>query len=125
MAREAIQLVAEQFEKKGGKIVFGKARPGTSVNGQLEHIAVNEKEKLRADTYIFACGPWMPKLFPNFFSQRIKVFRRDVLFVGVPAGDDRYSYPNFPRVWFFFFFPDVIFFECVSLLCFATWGVSK
>lgn len=100
MAREAIRLVGEQFVKRGGKLVIGKARPGLSANGKLQHIVINEKEQLKADRYIFACGPWMPKLFPEFFDQRITVTRRDVLFVGIPAGDDRYSYPNFP-VWGF------------------------
>ncbi|MEM7372566.1 MAG: FAD-dependent oxidoreductase [Bacteroidota bacterium] len=100
MAREAIQLVAEQFVRKGGTLILGKARPGTSASGEMSQLLVNETDQLSADTYIFACGPWMPRLFPDIFLPRIKVVRRDVLFVGIPAGDDRFSYPRFP-VWSF------------------------
>ncbi|MEM8889908.1 MAG: FAD-dependent oxidoreductase [Bacteroidota bacterium] len=100
MAREAVRTVAEQFVKRGGKLEIGKAEIGKSVGGKQDHILLNQKEKLSADTYVFACGPWMPRLFPELFQDKIKVFRRDVLFVGTAPGDDRYSYPNFP-VWGF------------------------
>lgn len=100
MAREAIQLVAEKFVDKGGKLIIGKASPGLSASGKLDHILINGQDRLSADAYVFACGPWMPKLFPSLFEPRIKVVRRDVLFVGIPAGDDRFSFPNFP-VWGF------------------------
>ncbi|MDW3649583.1 MAG: FAD-dependent oxidoreductase [Bacteroidia bacterium] len=100
MAREAIRIVAEEFVKKGGKLEIGKVETGKSIGGKQDHILLNQKEKLSADTYIFACGPWTPRLFPNLFEDKIKVVRRDVLFVGAASGDDRYSYPNFP-VWSF------------------------
>ena len=100
MAREAIHIVGEAFVKRGGKLQIGKVELGKSVGGKQDHILLNQKEKLSADTYVFACGPWMPRLFPELFQDKIKVYRRDVLFVGTASGDDQYSYPNFP-VWGF------------------------
>src|SRR6185369_9264750 len=40
-----------------------------------------------ADRYVFACGPWLPKLFPELLGERIHVTRQEVVFFGVPPGD--------------------------------------
>ena len=44
-----------------------------------------------ADRYVFACGPWLPKLFPELLGGRIHVTRQEVIFFGVPPGDDRFN----------------------------------
>ncbi len=100
MAREACRIVGEQFVKKGGTLKIAKAMPGKANAGMLQNITLNEKELQTSGTYIFACGPWMGKLFPGIFATQLSVVRRDVLFVGSVPGDDRYTYPNFP-VWIF------------------------
>ena len=61
--------------------------------------------------FVFACGPWLPKLFPEHLGTRLRVQRRDVLFFGSPAGDNRFAYPNMPA-WSivrsgFYGFPDI------------------
>jgi hypothetical protein len=33
---------------------------------------------------------------PTLFAYKLRVIWRDVFFVGPPAGDDRFSYPNLP-----------------------------
>ena len=42
----------------------------------------------------------MGSIFPEVLNDKLKVFRRDVLFIGTPAGDPRFSYPNLP-IWLF------------------------
>ena len=98
MAREACRIVGEQFQKKGGKIVIAKAT--IKNKNKTYSIITNNGEEIKADKYIFACGPWMGKVFPELFTQRLKVYRRDVFFVGPAAGDNRYSHPNMP-IWSF------------------------
>jgi glycine/D-amino acid oxidase-like deaminating enzyme len=44
-----------------------------------------------ADRYVFACGPWLPKLFPELLGERIHVTRQEVVFFGVPPGDERFN----------------------------------
>ena len=100
MARESCQVVGNAFTKAGGKLKIGKVTPGLSLSNKMQNINLDNGEKAEAQTYIFACGPWMGKLFPEIFAEKLKVYRRDVLFVGPAPGDDRYSYPNFP-VWSF------------------------
>ncbi len=41
---------------------------------------------IRAGTVIYACGPWLPKLFPDILRGRIRPTRQDVFFFGTPPG---------------------------------------
>ena len=52
---------------------------------------------MTASTFVFACGPWLGKVFPDVMKGKLFTPRRDVFFFGTPAGDDRFSYPNFPN----------------------------
>jgi glycine/D-amino acid oxidase-like deaminating enzyme len=51
---------------------------------------------VRAGTFVFACGPWLPKLFPALLGDRIFSTRQEVYFFGVPAGDTRFAPPAMP-----------------------------
>ncbi len=51
-----------------------------------------------ADHYVFACGPWLPALFPAAVGARIRPTRQEVLYFGVPAGDPRFGVERLP-VW--------------------------
>jgi glycine/D-amino acid oxidase-like deaminating enzyme len=44
-----------------------------------------------AGQFVFACGPWLPKLFPDLLDELIHVTRQEVIFFGVPPGDDSFS----------------------------------
>lgn len=94
MAREACRIVSEQFEKLGGKLMIGRVQV-TQHDGSWD-VSLDNGEKLIAEKYIFACGPWMGKVFPKIFAERLKVYRRDVFFIGTPAGDHRFSSPQLP-----------------------------
>lgn len=98
MARESCHAVADAFRKGGGKIVIAKAIPGKKSSNQMQFLDLGNGETIKAEKYIFACGPWMAKVFPDVFTKKLEVYRRDVFFVGSPSGDTRYAYPNFP-VW--------------------------
>ncbi len=98
MARESCHAVADSFVKGGGKIKIAKAMPGTKSSGAMQFVDLGNGETIKAEKYIFACGPWMAKVFPDVFRKKLEVYRRDVFFVGSPSGDSRYAYPNFP-VW--------------------------
>jgi glycine/D-amino acid oxidase-like deaminating enzyme len=53
---------------------------------------------IAADAYIFACGPWLPQVFPDSVGGRIRPTRQEVLYFGIPPGDARFSAPSMP-VW--------------------------
>ncbi len=109
MARKGCQVVAKQFEKNGGTLKIAQGTPIIN-KGKVEGINLGDKS-LKAKYYVFACGPWLPKIFPDLLLPKLKIERRDVLFVGTPSGDDRFSHPNLPE-WSvygsgFYGFPDI------------------
>ncbi len=96
LARKACVAVAKQFEKDGGTLMIAKATPIIQ-EGKIEGIDIGKNTSLKAAHYVFACGPWLPKLFPDLLLPKLKVERRDVIFIGTPPGDTSYSYPNMPE----------------------------
>lgn len=95
-AREACRVVAEQFERRGGKMLIAHAQPGTVANGEMQSLKLGSGESLRAAIYLFACGPWLRKVFPPLLGKRLRTPRRDVFFIGAPPGDDRFSWRRLP-----------------------------
>jgi sarcosine oxidase len=64
----------------------------------LRNFDLSDGSKLKADRYLFACGPWLGRLFPGTIGSLIKPTKQDVFFFGTPAGDTRFHDPNLP-VW--------------------------
>ena len=95
-AREGCVAVAHAFEKKGGRLVIAKAALGQSASGTLQDIALSTGSRVAAQTFVFACGPWLPKVFPSVMAGKLQTPRRAVYFYGTPPGDERFTYPNFP-----------------------------
>lgn len=110
-SRKACGVVAREFEKAGGIFRVAHANPILSGRGKMDGIELMDGEKITADHYVFACGPWLPKLFPAVLSDRLEIQRRDVLFYGAPSGDTRFSFPNLPswsvRGTGWYGFPDI------------------
>jgi monomeric sarcosine oxidase len=94
MARRAVQAVVEQAVKNGVDYVPAAAVT-PSVSGKFSSLATTGGA-VRAETFVFACGPWLPKLFPGLLSDRIFSTRQEVYFFGVPAGDRRFTPPAMP-----------------------------
>jgi len=55
-------------------------------------------QPLKADIYVFACGPWLGKLFLQAVGGLVQPTKQDIFFFGTPAGDDRFSDAHLP-VW--------------------------
>ncbi|MEO7083458.1 MAG: FAD-dependent oxidoreductase [Gemmatimonadaceae bacterium] len=102
-ARRATQTAANVFEKLDGKIVIGRATPSKISNGRLEEISLDTGAKLRADTFVFAIGPWMGKTFPEILAKKTRVPIGSVCYFGTPINDERFTFPNMPS----FNFPGV------------------
>lgn len=95
-AREGCMAVAADFEQKGGRVVKAHVTPGQRSGLRLEDLRLSTGEQLAADTFVFACGPWLRKVFPELLGKRLRTPRRVVFFYGTPPDDPRFSYPNFP-----------------------------
>ena len=98
LARQACQAVAENFLAEGGEFRRGRARPGQIQQEVLQELQFGDGEKLRADAYVFACGPWLGRLFPKLLSENIRPTRQPVFYFGTPSGDPLFSDRKLP-VW--------------------------
>ncbi len=96
-AREGCLAVVEVFQKKGGRFRIEKAKPGRQSGGRLLDTELADGSSLAASTFVFACGPWLRKVFPELLKKKLFTPRREVFFFGPPEGDDRFNYPNFPN----------------------------
>jgi glycine/D-amino acid oxidase-like deaminating enzyme len=64
----------------------------------LSHIVLGDGTRLEADAFVFACGPWLPSLFPDVVGTNLTATRQEVFYFGTPAGDARFRGPDLP-VW--------------------------
>lgn len=87
MARRGVQELVAEFVGRGGDFRVGRGIPDPS-DGHMVQI---NGERLRAEAVVYACGPWLPALFPEVIGQRIVVERQEVAFVAPPNGDRSYE----------------------------------
>ena len=93
LARRAVQAVVQAASQEG-------------VDYSAEAVLAPERDcvktisgrQLRAAAFVYACGPWLPKIFPGILGGRIRPTRQEVLFFGTPLGDRRFTPPAMP-VW--------------------------
>ncbi|MDX1579262.1 MAG: FAD-dependent oxidoreductase, partial [Gemmatimonadota bacterium] len=88
---------ARAFAEEGGELRRARARPGGASGGTLDWISREDGELIEAEAYVFSCGPWLPKLFPDLLGERIATPRRDVFYFGTPAGNPLFDHPALPN----------------------------
>lgn len=96
MARRSVAVVVAEFVKAGGVYRQFAVDPPKAKGAALMSITGNGGETLYADRFIFAAGPWLPKLFPDVVGARIMPISKDVFFFAPEPGDDRFASPRMP-----------------------------
>jgi monomeric sarcosine oxidase len=97
MARQAVEAVVAQFVRDGGVYQHAAVRTPEG-RGTVAHIVTADNKTIAADAYVFACGAWLPQVFPDILGHRIFPTRQEVFFFGIPPGDRRFEPPHMP-VW--------------------------
>jgi sarcosine oxidase len=69
-------------------------------SGEISHIETSGGDPFAANQFVFACGAWLGKVFPEVLGERIFPTRQEVFYIGVPAGDERFSPPTLPTFLF-------------------------
>lgn len=96
MARRAVQTVVDEAQKSGTTYENDQVRPSVVRGKRLGQITTRSGENYSAQTFVFACGSWLGKLFPDILGPRIFTSRQEVFFFGVPPGDRRFAPPQMP-----------------------------
>jgi monomeric sarcosine oxidase len=91
MARRAVQAVVTQAQAEGVDYVEAAITPPAATHGKLRSVQTNSGNQIDAERFVFACGPWLPKLFPKLLGDLIHVTRQEVFFFGVPSGDESFN----------------------------------
>jgi len=96
MARRSVAAVARRVAEIGGTTEVAEARPGRVDGSRLIDVELGDGQRVAAEQFVFACGPWLPTLFPEVAGDLIAVTKQDVVFVGQPAGDTRFEAASLP-----------------------------
>jgi glycine/D-amino acid oxidase-like deaminating enzyme len=98
LARSSTQAVVEQFVAEGGEYRQATVAATDIESAQWKSLMLSDGSSVAADRYVFACGPWLGKLFPRTVGPHFVSSRQEVFFFGTPSGDPRYDEGNLP-VW--------------------------
>ncbi len=95
MARRAVQTLVAEFVAAGGEYRQAAVAPPTG-SGALGGVRDAGGNEYTAQRYVFACGPWLPKLLPELLGPRIFPTRQEVFFFATPPGDACFQPPHLP-----------------------------
>jgi glycine/D-amino acid oxidase-like deaminating enzyme len=80
-ARRGCEAVLNSFLAEGGEYKQAHLKP---------------TDKIEADAVVWACGPWLNKVFPEAVGSNLRASRQEVFFFGVPPGEDLYQETRMP-----------------------------
>jgi glycine/D-amino acid oxidase-like deaminating enzyme len=91
LARRAVAAVARAFTRSGGRFELESVVPGRRDGRTLVDVVATNGGRFAAESFVFAAGPWLPRLFPELLGSLIRVTKQDVFFFGPPAADGRFA----------------------------------
>jgi glycine/D-amino acid oxidase-like deaminating enzyme len=97
-ARISCQRALEGLVAEGGEYRQVAVSSDGLESEPCKGLSLSDKTQLKADRYVFACGPWMAEIFPHAIGDKIRSTKQEVFFFGPPAGDPRFDDHHLP-VW--------------------------
>jgi monomeric sarcosine oxidase len=99
LARRAVAAVVEDAVRLGVEYCCAQVVDPREA-GAVEHVTTQEGERIVAGQFVFACGAWLGKVFPDVLGARIFPSRQEVFFFGIPSGETRFA-PRLLPTWLF------------------------
>jgi sarcosine oxidase len=96
MARRAVQTLVAGFVAGSGITLKGAVEPPEPGSGPLRSVRLADGDAIEAPQFVFACGAWLPKLFPDLLASRIFPTRQEVFFFAPPPGDGSFDAGRLP-----------------------------
>lgn len=94
-ARRAVQAVVREAIRNGVEYLPETVEQPEGKK-KLDYVTTASGRRLSAGNYVFACGPWLPKIFPDLLFDRIHPTRQEVFYFGTATGDRRFTPPGLP-----------------------------
>lgn len=101
-ARRAVQAVVREAIRIGVEYLLETVSgPGVprvihapdarATKSKVDHVVTANGRRVSAGSYVYAGGPWLPKIFPELLADRIQPTRQEVFYFGSPAGNQRFT----------------------------------
>lgn len=97
LARRSCATVVERARALGAGYRQVAVAP-VSPTREPDRLMLEGGGAIAGDKFVFACGPWLGRLFPDVIGAKIKSTRQEVLYFGAPPGDARFEEASLP-VW--------------------------
>ena len=95
LARRAVDSVVRRAVELGVDYRLAAATQPAGSH-RLVTLELSDGTDVSADTFVFACGPWLAKLFPDLLAPVLHTTRQEVFFFGGEPGDRRLVAPTLP-----------------------------
>jgi glycine/D-amino acid oxidase-like deaminating enzyme len=99
MGRRAVAAVVERAQSLGVDYRQAQVRQPNAADARgsrRDAISVSDGDQISAGQFVFACGAWLGKIFPEILGPRIFPSRQEVFFFGVPPGNSQFSARSLP-----------------------------
>jgi sarcosine oxidase len=99
MAREGVAAVVDLFAAEGGTVVHDRVLPPDhtdAAEGRLRRLHTSDGSGLGAQTFVFAAGPWLPKLLIGLLDDVLAVTRQEYVYLATPPGDSSFDARHLP-----------------------------
>jgi len=98
-SRRACESVAAAVVREGGVYYLTAAAvPPQFEDLRQKRLTLHDGRHLEADAFVFACGPWLGRLFPEVVGSLITPTRQEVYYFGIPPANHLFTYLRLP-VW--------------------------
>ena len=96
-ARRACYAVVDGFLSEGGDYRQAGVVSTRIKDGEMQGVTLSDGSRIEANRYVFACGPWLGKLFPDTIGNHLTVTRQEVYFLEIPEGHKRFREGQLPH----------------------------
>jgi glycine/D-amino acid oxidase-like deaminating enzyme len=93
-ARRAVQLLVAELVKDGVALVQGRVQ--TPDGSHVTSVTLGDGTAMHADRFVFACGAWLPHVFPDVLAGRIRPTRQTVVYFRSPPGAATFGAARMP-----------------------------
>ncbi len=97
LAEESVRAVVESAVRNGARYVNGRVEPLRALPS-LHSLEIENGKPIEADVFVFACGSWLPKVFPDVLGTAIFPTRQEIFFFEPPDGWARSDAASMP-IW--------------------------
>lgn len=80
LAGASLRAIVDRFQRLGGSLQLGRVE----VDAELR--LWQGGSRVKADNVLFACGPWLPRLFPDLLGPLMRTPRRELFFFDANGG---------------------------------------